>query len=67
MTAGEYRKALSKLGLSQEGAARYLGIGKRTSQAYALEELPVPDGVAVILRLLVSGKVTLEDVEAAHG
>jgi hypothetical protein len=66
MTADQYRAALAKLGLSQEGAAFPLGIGKRTSQGYALGEYPVHQNVAVLLRLLLTGKITIKDVEAAR-
>lgn len=66
MTANQYRTALAKLGLSQEGAAAPLGIGKRTSQGYALGECPVPPTIAILLRLLVAGKVSIKDIEAAH-
>lgn len=66
MSAEEYKTAIHKLGMSQEAAAAPLGIGKRTSQGYALGEYPVPFAVAAILRLLVAGKITAKDIEAAH-
>lgn len=67
MAPEEYRDALGKLGFSQEGIAAYVGVGKRTSQGYALGEYPIPTGVAVILRLMIAGKIAPEDIEAAHG
>ena len=66
MTANQYRTALTKLGYSQEGVAELLGIGKRTSQGYALGEYPIPPSAAVLLRLLVAGKISVKDIEAAH-
>jgi hypothetical protein len=46
MTPEQYKAAIKKLGLSQERAGEWLGIGKRTSQGYALGEYPVPEPVA---------------------
>lgn len=66
MTPDQYRKALAKLGVSQEGAADILGIGKRTSQGYALGESDVPEPLAVLLRLVLAGKITRRDLEK-HG
>lgn len=65
MTPAQYRAAISKLGLSQERAAPLLGIGKRTSQGYALGEATAPPAIAILLRLLVAGKITIKDIEAA--
>ena len=66
MTANQYRATYKKLGYSQEGVAELLGIGKRTSQGYALDEYPVPGPMAILLRLLVAGKISVKDIEAAH-
>jgi hypothetical protein len=52
MTKDDYRTALAALGLSQVAAAKVLGIAARTSRAYALGERPVPQPVALALRLL---------------
>lgn len=62
MTPAQYRTAIAKLGLSQERAGLWLGIGKRTSQGYALGERPVPEPVAKLLRLMVSLKLDPKDV-----
>ena len=67
MSPKEYRKALAALNLSQESAAAPLGIGKRTSQGYALGETVIPGPTAILLRLLVAGKITIEDVEHVNG
>ncbi len=66
MTPTQYKAALKKLGFSQHGAAPYLGVAKRTSQAYALGETSIPEAVVILLRLLVSGKITTSDIEAAR-
>lgn len=62
MTPTQYRAALAQLGYSQEGVAELLGIGKRTSQSYALGETPVPRPVELLLRLLVAGKINDRDL-----
>jgi transcriptional regulator with XRE-family HTH domain len=67
MSPSQYRAALARLGYSQEGVADLLGIGKRTSQGYALGESPIPLSVEVLLKLMLTGKIKPADVEAAHG
>lgn len=66
MTPNQYRAAISKLGLSQQGAATLFGVSLRTSQNWALGDYPVPDVYAKLLRLLLSGKITIQDVEGAR-
>ena len=66
MAADEYREIIGKLGMSQEGAGEWLKIGKRTSQGYALGEYKVPGPMAILLRLLAAGKISVKDIEAAH-
>jgi hypothetical protein len=51
MTADEYRKALSRLGLSQVGAASVLGVSPRTAQTYAAEGPSGPAALAIKLLL----------------
>lgn len=53
VTPNQYRKALSDLGLTQAGAAELFKISLRTSQGYALGEYPVPEAVAIALRLMI--------------
>ena len=62
MTPTQYKAAIRALGLSQERAGVWLGLGKRTSQGYALGEYPVPEPVAKLLRLCVKLKLDPEDV-----
>ena len=59
----EYRAAIKKIGLSQEAAGVWLGIGKRTSQGYALGEYPVPLHIAKLLRLVIKFGLAPEDVK----
>lgn len=63
MTANQYRVALDRLSLSQRGAAKLFGVGERTSRRWALGEADVPQPVAILLRLMLSGKITVADIE----
>lgn len=63
MTHIQYKAAIKALGLSQERAGDWLGIGRRTSQGYALGEYPVPEPVAKLLRLCVKMNLKPEDVK----
>lgn len=64
MTANQYRAALSKLELTQVGAARLLGVNDATSRRWA--RFGVTGTAAVLLKLLVAGKITVKDIEAAQ-
>ena len=70
MTPGELRGVLSDLGLSNEDAARLIGVAKSTLAHWLVGPKPVPIGPAVILlRLLrgdpaLAGKVRAAAVEA---
>ena len=66
MTPNQFRTAIDRLDLSQVGAGRLVGADPRTARRWALGERPVPDCVAILLRLLVAGKITVADVEQAR-
>ena len=66
MTANQFRAALARLELSQLGAARLFGTGERTPRRWASGDAAVPPQVAILLRLLVAGKISMKDIEAAH-
>lgn len=51
MSAAEYRATLDRLGLTQAGAARAIGVDARTSRRWALNERPIPEPVSRLLRL----------------
>jgi hypothetical protein len=63
VTATQYKATIKALGLSQHLAGDWLGIGRRTSQGYALGEYPVPEPVAKLLRLCVKLKLKPADVK----
>jgi hypothetical protein len=62
MTTAEFRAALDRLGLTQVEAARLFGANARTARRWALGEVPVPTTVAMLLQLLLRGKVKLQDI-----
>jgi len=62
MTPTQYRAAIKALGLSQHLAGDWLGIGRRTSQGYALGESPVPEPLAKLLRLCIKLGLKPDDV-----
>jgi len=64
MTAKQFQAAIDRLGLSQVGAARLLGADPRTARRWALGERSVPEPVAIILRLMLAGKITADDIKA---
>lgn len=64
LTANQYRAALKKLGLSQRGAARLLGVDERTSRKWA--ENGVSGTATILLRLMLAGKVSAAEIEAAR-
>jgi transcriptional regulator with XRE-family HTH domain len=66
MTTKEFRAVLDKLGLTQAAAARLLGADARTFRRYALDETNIPQALALLLRLMVAGKVAPADIEAAR-
>ena len=62
MTPTQFRAALERLRLSQLGAARLFGADGRTARRWALGERSVPGPVAIILRLMLAGKITADDI-----
>ena len=67
MTAKQFKDALDRLKLSQLGAGRLFGAeSERTPRRWASGERSVPNPVAILLRLMLAGKVSVEDVENAR-
>ena len=68
MTANEYRAALDRLGLTQTGAAWLFRADERTSRRWANNERSVQPGVLILIELLLSGAICVEDLEhiASH-
>lgn len=66
MTPNQFRTALDRLGLSQAKAAEMVNANPRTARSWALGQSRIPESVAILLRLLVAGKITISDVERAR-
>lgn len=64
MTANQFRAAIDRLNLSQVGAARLIGADPRTARRWALGEREIPECVAILLRLMLAGKISIADIEA---
>lgn len=62
MTQTQYREAIAKLGLSQRGAAAFLGVDERSSRRWAAGDAAIPEAVAKLLRLMIRLKIKPEDV-----
>lgn len=60
MTSAQYKAALSSFGISQAEAAKLLHIGERTSKRWAAQGVEGP--AAILLRLLLAGKLTIDDI-----
>lgn len=67
MTANQFRAALDRLDLSQVGAARLFGYADgRAVRRYVSGERTVPEPVAILLRLMLAGKITVDDIDKAR-
>lgn len=66
VTAKQFRNALDRLKLSQLAAAKLFHANARTVRRWALGERAIPKSVAILLRLQLAGKITQDDIEAAH-
>lgn len=66
MTPNQFKHALDRLGLSQLGAAKLFDANDRTVRRWAIGERSVPTGIAILLRLMLKGKVSADDIKDAH-
>jgi DNA-binding transcriptional regulator YiaG len=62
MTPKQYAAAIERLGLSQRGAAAFLGVDERTSRKWIAGDNRVPESVAMLLRLMIKLKLNPDDV-----
>ena len=62
MTPTQFQNAIDKLDLSQLGTARLIATNPRTVRRWVSGIARVPESVAIILRLLTAGKITVQDV-----
>lgn len=57
MKAAQFRECLDVLGLKQtgaEGADTFLGVNESTVRRWARGAIPIPDAVAMLLRLMIA-------------
>jgi DNA-binding transcriptional regulator YiaG len=65
MTPTDFRNTLARLGLSQTGASRVLGVSDRQVRRWASGDIDVPQPVVKILRMLCKGLIGIADVQDA--
>ncbi len=65
MTHTQFRAALDKLGLTQLAAARHLRVAGRTVRRWALDDGAIPPTVAIVINLILAGKISIEDLDSA--
>jgi DNA-binding transcriptional regulator YiaG len=62
VTPKQFNAALDSVGLSQVAAAKMFNANDRTVRRWALGERGIPPTVCILLRLLLSHKITLSDL-----
>jgi plasmid maintenance system antidote protein VapI len=62
MTPDEYRESIDALGLNQLAAAKFLGISPRQSRRLASGERSPEICVEIVLRLMVTYDISVDDV-----
>jgi DNA-binding transcriptional regulator YiaG len=65
VTGKEFKRTLERLKVSQLGAGRLFGVDGRTVRAWVAGDARIPEAVAILVRLLLAGKITLDDVGRA--
>ena len=60
MTAGRYRKLIAKLGLSQRGAGRFLGVSDVQAARMAAGTAKISPAIAMLLETMVALAITPE-------
>lgn len=63
MSADEYRNTLKSLGLTQVGAAAFLGVNGVTSRRWATGKANIPQATTMLLRLMLAMKLSPEKVK----
>jgi len=54
----QYRGLIASLGMTQEGAGRFLGVSHRQARRYISGEAEVPPGFVLLLRILDAYEIT---------
>jgi hypothetical protein len=66
MTPDELYRAVLKLDTTQQKLARLLGYDDRTMRRWVAGDRAIPTAVAILVRLLVAGKISPADVDAVR-
>lgn len=62
MSPKQYAEAISRLGLSQRAAGKFLGVDERTSRKWIAGDSRIPEAVGKLLRLMVRLDLTPNEV-----
>ena len=62
MNGDELQEAIDRLGMSQVGAARFLGHNDSTVRRWIAGKFPIPHTVAMLLRVMVRYRLTPDNV-----
>ena len=62
MNGAEFQKAIERLGLTQVGAAKFLGVNETTSRRWIANRHPVPPPVAMLLNTMIKQGLVPEEV-----
>lgn len=65
LSTAAYRKAIEKMGLTQEGAGDVVGLSPRQAQRVVSGHSPVPRPVAKLINLILQRKITVEEATEA--
>lgn len=65
LTPRQFKAAIKALGLSQGRAAKLCGYYSGTAKKWASGGRKVPEPVAILLRLMLDGTLTVEQLESA--
>ena len=63
LTPRQFKAALKALGLSQGRVAKLCGLHPRSAKRWAGGQRKVPPTVAIVIQLLLSGALTIEQLE----
>ena len=66
MTPAQFRDTLGALGITQARLGRLLGLDKNTANRWATGSTEVPQAVAVLLRLVAAGRLTVDDLDVSR-
>jgi len=66
VTPAQFRTALDRMDLSDARFACLIGAHERTPHSWAAGRRSVPESVAILLRLMVAGRITVYDIEKAR-